>query len=183
MACRESPSGWMLYLQRLEWQSCIVNCHGSVSMSQKAGGGELRKASVAALLSEVVEPIIPDAEAQDLQDVTDEGSTTTNGISLGGNLVVGEPIFGGAPTTNVGVEADADKGALHIRSANNNAIATFEILSAGSQLSHLKILGSGDLKIGDNVNTESGINIELNPDGSATFTGPIEAESIDGGTY
>ena len=75
------------------------------------------------------------------------------------------------------------KGALHIRSANNNAIASFEILSAGSQLSHLKILGSGDLKIGDNVSTASGINIELNPDGSATFAGPIEAESIDGGEY
>ena len=150
---------------------------------QKAGGGELRKASVAALLAEVVEPIIPDAGTQDLQDVTDEGNGTTNGISLGGNLVVGEPIFGGAPSTNVGVEADADKGALHIRSANNNAIASFEIISAGSQLSHLKILGSGDLKIGDNVSIDSGINIELNPDGSATFAGPIEAESIDGGEY
>ncbi len=150
---------------------------------QKGAGGELRKASVAALLAEVVEPIIPDAETQDLQAVTDEGNETTKGINLGGNLVVGEPIFGGAPSTNVGVEADADKGALHIRSANNNAIASFEILSAGSQLSHLKILGSGDLKIGDNVSTASGINIELNPDGSATFAGPIEAESIDGGEY
>ena len=69
---------------------------------QKGAGGELRKASVAALLAEVVEPIIPDipdAETPDLQVVTDEGNGTTNGINLGGNLVVGEPIFGGAPST------------------------------------------------------------------------------------
>ena len=77
----------------------------------------------------------------------------------------------------------AEKGAIHLRSKNYNDIAAFEIISAGSQLSHLKVLGSGDLKIGDNVNQASGINIELNPDGSAFFRGPIDAESIDGGTY
>ena len=140
---------------------------------QKGIAGELRKATVGALLA---------TDTPDLQAVTDEGETTTNGINLGGNLVVGEPIFGGA-ATNVGVEADADKGALHIRSHNNNAIASFEILSAGSQLSHFKVLGSGDLKIGDNVSQESGTKIELNPDGSAVFAGALEAESIDGGEY
>ena len=144
---------------------------------QKGIKGELRKATVGALLAGSV------TTTPDLQAVTDEGDTTTNGINLGGNLVVGEPIFGGAPGTNVGVEADAEKGALHIRSHNNNAISSFEILSAGSQMSHFKVLGSGDLKIGPNVAQSDGINIELNPDGSAVFAGALEAESIDGGTY
>ena len=144
---------------------------------QKGASGPLRKATVGALLAG------SSAGTPGLQEVTDAGDTTTNGINLGGNLVVGQPIFGGAPGTNVGVEADADKGALHIRSHNNNAIASFEILSAGSQLSHFKVLGSGDLKIGDNVSQESGTKIELNPDGTATFAGALEALSIDGGTY
>ena len=50
-------------------------------------------------------------------------------------------------------------------------------------MSHFKVLGSGDLKIGPNVAQSDGINIELNPDGSAVFAGALEAESIDGGTY
>ena len=39
---------------------------------QKSGGGELRKASVAALLAEVVEPIIPDVST--LDEVTTAGT-------------------------------------------------------------------------------------------------------------
>ena len=113
-----------------------------------------------------------------LQAVTDEGSTTTTGMTLGANLIVGKQIFGGA-STNVGLEMHATKGALHLRSANNNDIAAFEIISAGSQLSHLKVLGSGDLKIGDNVNTPEGINIEINPDGSTFFRGSITAGGFD----
>ena len=144
---------------------------------QKSGGGELRKASVSALLAEVIEPASPD-----LQSVTDKGSETTNGATFGGNLQCGEQIFGGA-STNVGVEIHATKGAIHLRSKNNNDVAAFEIISAGSQLSHLKILGSGDVKIGGNVNQPGDTNIELNPDGSAFFRGAIDAESIDGGEY
>ena len=146
--------------------------------------GEIRKASIGALLAKV------DPSA-DLQAVTDKGSTTTNGAQFGGNLVVGQPIFSG-PMTNVGVEAHADKGAIHIRAQNNLGISALEIISAGSQLSHYKVLGSGDLKIGSNVNQTSTTGIELNPDGSASFgtnqiklktDGSIEAVSIDGGTY
>ena len=37
---------------------------------QKGGGGELRKASVAALLAEVVTPVVPE-ELADLSDVSD----------------------------------------------------------------------------------------------------------------
>jgi len=144
---------------------------------QKNASGELRKASVAALLAEVVQPDSPD-----LQSVTDEGSETTNGAIFGGNVQCGQKIFGGEPS-NVGVEMSAEKGALHIRAANNQGISAFEIISSGSQLSHLKILGSGDIKIGSNVNQTSTTNIELNPDGSAFFRGAIDAESIDGGEY
>ena len=146
---------------------------------QKSASGELRKATVQALLAEVVEPtpVIPD-----LQAVTDEGIETTNGAIFGGNVQCGDQIFGGEPS-NVGVEMSAEKGALHIRAANNQGISAFEIISSGSQLSHLKILGSGDIKIGSNVNQTSTTNIELNPDGSAFFRGAIDAESIDGGEY
>ena len=40
---------------------------------QKSGGGELRKASVAALLADVVTPVLPDVpeELADLSDVSD----------------------------------------------------------------------------------------------------------------
>ena len=40
---------------------------------QKSGGGELRKASVAALLADVVTPVLPDVpeELADLNDVSD----------------------------------------------------------------------------------------------------------------
>ena len=40
---------------------------------QKSGGGELRKASVAALLADVVNPVLPDVpeELADLSDVSD----------------------------------------------------------------------------------------------------------------
>ena len=72
-------------------------------------------------------------------------------------------------------------------------ISAFEIISASSTLSHLKILGSGDVKIGYNTNETSRlVGIELNPDGSASFgtdtiqlnvDGSIEAVSIDGGVY
>jgi len=144
---------------------------------QKNASGELRKASVAALLAEVVQPDSPD-----LQSVTDEGASTTTGAAFGGNLQCGQQIFGGA-STNVGVEMHAEKGAIHLRSKNNTDIAALEIISAGSQLSHLKILGSGDIKIGDNVNQTADTNIELNPDGSAFFRGAIDAASIDGGEY
>ena len=40
---------------------------------QKSGGGELRKATVAALLSDVVTPAVPD-EISDLSDVDTAGS-------------------------------------------------------------------------------------------------------------
>ena len=144
---------------------------------QKAGGGELRKASVSALLAEVVQPDEPD-----LQAVTDKGNETTTGAVFGGNVQCGQKIFGG-DSSNVGVEMHAEKGAIHLRAKNNLDIAAVEVISAGSQLSHLKILGSGDIKIGTNVNQENNTNIELNPDGSAFFRGAVEAESIDGGTY
>ncbi len=155
--------------------------------------GEIRKATVGALLAgaagdeslwkEDGNSLTPKKTGADL---TVEGTTTSEG-----NLVVGQTIFSG-PATNVGVEANAVKGALHIRSANNTTISAIEVISAGSQLSHYKVLGSGDLKIGGNVNDPSDTGIELNPDGSATFAtdtiklntdGSIEAVSIDGGEY
>jgi len=45
---------------------------------QKNGGGELRKASVAALLSEVVTPVLPEVpdEISDLSDVDTSGVTS-----------------------------------------------------------------------------------------------------------
>ena len=155
--------------------------------------GEIRKATVGALLAgasgdeslwkEDGSALTPKTTGADLKV---EGTITSEG-----NLVVGQTIFSG-PATNVGVEANADKGALHIRAANNTTISALEIISAGSQLSHLKVLGSGDLKIGTNVNQPADTGIELYPDGSATFAteniklntdGSIEAVSIDGGEY
>ena len=149
---------------------------------QKTGGGtgSVRKATVGALLAlaQTTSSFWQKA-AGIIQPVEDDD----NLMLPEGNLIVGEPIFGVSAPTNVGVEAHGTKGALHIRSQNNNDIAAFEILSAGSQLSHLKILGSGDMKIGGNVNNPADTNVELNPDGSAFFRGALEAESIDGGEY
>ena len=155
--------------------------------------GQIRKATVGALLAgasgdesfweEDGNALTPKTTGADLKV---EGTITTKG-----NLVVGQPIFSG-PMSNVGVEASAEKGALHIRAQNNLGISALEIISAGSQLSHYKVLGSGDLKIGSNVNQSSSTGVELNPDGSATFAtgdiklktdGSIEAVSIDGGEY
>ena len=49
---------------------------------QKSGGGELRKATVAALLADVVTPVLPDVpeELSDLNDVSD--TEPTNGQVL-----------------------------------------------------------------------------------------------------
>lgn len=143
----------------------------------QTASGEIRKATVGALLGQAPTPSV-----QDLQSVTDEGSETTNGAIFGGNVQCGQKIFGGG-STNVGVEMHATKGAIHLRAANNTDVAALEVISAGSQLSHLKILGSGDIKIGSNVNNADDVNIELNPDGSAFFRGAVDAESIDGGEY
>ncbi len=154
--------------------------------------GEVRRATVGALLAQGGAGILwkEDGNAvtpkQTGADLKIEGTITSEG-----NLVVGQTIFSG-PATNVGVEANAAKGALHIRAANNTTISAIEVISAGSQLSHYKVLGSGDLKIGSNVNVAADTGIELFPDGSATFAtdniklntdGSIEAVSIDGGTY
>ena len=148
---------------------------------QKTGGGtgSVRKATIGALLN----------LAQTTASFWQRAANTIQPVESGddlqipeGNLIVGEKIFGGA-SSNVGVETHSTKGAVHIRSANNTDIAALEIISAGSQLSHLKVLGSGDVKIGGNVNNAGDVNIELNPDGTAFFRGAIDADSIDGGEY
>lgn len=51
---------------------------------QKSGGGELRKASVAALLAEVVTPVVPE-ELSDLSDVSDTTPTDTQVLKWNGS--------------------------------------------------------------------------------------------------
>jgi len=50
---------------------------------QKSGGGELRKASVAALLNDVVNPAVP-TELSDLSDVSDTDPTTNQVLKWSG---------------------------------------------------------------------------------------------------
>ena len=54
---------------------------------QKSAGGELRKASVAALLAEVVTPVLPDVpeELSDLSDVSDTVPTNTQVLKWNGS--------------------------------------------------------------------------------------------------
>jgi len=54
---------------------------------QKSGGGELRKATVAALLTDAVTPIIPDIPEQisDLNDVSDAAPTNGQVLKWGGS--------------------------------------------------------------------------------------------------
>tara|TARA_R110002049_G_scaffold62007_2_gene166188 strand:+ start:514 stop:837 length:324 start_codon:yes stop_codon:yes gene_type:complete len=51
---------------------------------QKSGGGELRKASVAALLAKVVTPVVPE-ELSDLSDVSDTVPTDTQVLQWNGS--------------------------------------------------------------------------------------------------
>ena len=51
---------------------------------QKSGGGELRKASVAALLADVVTPVVPE-ELSDLSDVSDTDPSTGQVLKWGGS--------------------------------------------------------------------------------------------------
>ena len=50
---------------------------------QKAGGGELRKASVSALLADVVTPVVPE-ELADLNDVDDATPTAGDVLQWSG---------------------------------------------------------------------------------------------------
>lgn len=147
---------------------------------QKSGGGELRKASVSALLAEVIEPATPD-----LQSVTDKGNTTTNDIELTGHFVCGEKIFGGADVTNVGAEIHPTKGAIHVRPANDTDIAALEVLGHDTEKSHFKVHGDGKTEIGANI-ASGNVGLTLRPDGSSThngvakFSSGIEITSITG---
>lgn len=129
---------------------------------QKNGGGELRKATVSALLA-----------TSNLQAVTDAGNTTTNDIEVAGHLVCGEKIFGNAvnaPITNVGAEIHPTKGAIHVRPANDTDIAAFEVLGHDTAKSHYKVHGDGKTEIGTNI-AGGNIGVTLRPDGTSSHNG------------
>ena len=132
---------------------------------QKNASGELRKATVSALLAEVV-----DSNSPNLQAVTDEGNTTTNDIELTGHLVCGQKIFGGAAVTNVGTEIHPTKGAIHVRPANDTDIAAIEVLGHDTEKSHFKVHGDGKTEFGNNI-AGSEIGLTLRPDGTSTQNG------------
>ena len=65
---------------------------------QKSGGGELRKASVAALLADVVNPVVPE-EINDLTDVNTSGVTDGQVLVYDTDTWVAQSIDGGEYAT------------------------------------------------------------------------------------
>ena len=61
---------------------------------QKSGGGELRKASVAALLADVVTPVVPE-ELADLNDVSDTAPADGEVLAWNGTEWAPSAIDGG----------------------------------------------------------------------------------------
>ena len=138
---------------------------------QKNGGGELRKATVGALLAQ--------ATTTDLQAVTDAGNTTTNGATFGGTIIAGDNIRANqSDPTTVGVEVNGSLGIVHLK-PKDGAVTPLEIFGPGSVVQNqsssiFRVTPAGEIHINHDA-------IALKADGNATFEGAIEAASIDGG--
>ena len=142
---------------------------------QKNGGGTLRKASVGALLAGVI------TDTPDLQVVTDEGSITTNGATFGDTVIQGDFDFADEDTSGTRLE---NNGGIRSKIRTGNTHSSYTAYLGNDVTIDLKYDGAasfvGTVAIGG---TDLSPNISLNADGSGTFVGPLEAESIDGGEY
>ena len=135
---------------------------------QKNGGGELRKATVSALLASVV------TSTPNLDEVTTEGGTTDNDISVG-KVTTTEIDCAGEASITGDITGSSD---LII----GQAITANDAITGGSLSSAGNIGGSGDLTMGGSIYTGGGdTQIELNG-----TTGEITGGAsvfIDGGEY
>ena len=99
----------------------------------------------------------------DLQAVTDAGSTTTNGATFGGRVTTPDILVSDG-SNNGYFAGDYQQGAfLRLTTTEGKTGEALRITSGGT-------------------GADSAVTT-LNYDGSATFAGPLEAASIDGGTY
>ena len=117
-----------------------------------------------------VEVVAPGANT--LQEVTDAGNTTTNGINASGRINAGA-----SDLDNRGIAAyTVSETAGTVSSFNYNPTG---LVWQGFDASNndinptSEIESDGRLKIGGSINLNDP-NISLNPDGSATFVGPVE---------
>lgn len=110
-----------------------------------------------------------------LQDVTDNGNTTTNGATFGGDVQAARLTAEG---TTLPLTANRTGG-------NNNDMIMRAIGTAGTQ-SLFAVFNNGDVCVGDgsqNLGNTASRNIALNGgDGSATFGGNIEAAGLTDGS-
>ena len=92
---------------------------------QKNGGGELRKATVAALLSEVVTPTVPD-EISDLSDVDTAGVTDGQYLVYSTDTWVAQDLPAGQDLSNY-LQKPGSEGSFVINEAADGTITYSEI--------------------------------------------------------
>ena len=128
---------------------------------QKGGGGELRKASVAALLAEVA---IPDTPT--LDEVTTAGNNSETAITIGPD---------GAPT----LELKADGGITAKSLDVDNAVTAGTSITAASEVTSGTIITAG-MKVHAG---SDGASVRITLDGLTGEIGGGADVYIDGGTY
>ena len=101
---------------------------------QKNGGGELRKATVAALLSEVVTPAVPD-EISDLSDVDTTGVTNGQYLVYDTDTWVAQDLPAGQDLSNY-LQKPGSEGSFVINEAADGTIRKEFALSKGENSVH-----------------------------------------------
>ena len=96
---------------------------------QKSGGGELRKATVAALLSDVVTPAVPD-EISDLSDVNTTGVTDGQMLVYSTDTWVPQDIPAAADLSNY-LQKPGSEGSFVINEAADGTITYAEAIDGG----------------------------------------------------
>ena len=96
---------------------------------QKSGGGELRKATVAALLADVVTPAVPD-EISDLSDVNTTGVTDGQMLVYSTDTWVPQDIPAGADLSNY-LQKPGSEGSFVINEAADGTITYVEAIDGG----------------------------------------------------
>ena len=92
---------------------------------QKNGGGELRKATVAALLSEVVPPVVPD-EISDLSDVDTTGVTDGQYLVYSTDTWIAQDLPAGQDLSNY-LQKPGSEGSFVINESADGTITYGEI--------------------------------------------------------
>ena len=96
---------------------------------QKSGGGELRKATVAALLSDVVSPTVPD-EISDLSDVDTTGVTDGQYLVYDTDTWVAQDLPEAQDLSNY-LQKPASEGSFVINEAADGTITYAEAIDGG----------------------------------------------------